>query len=488
MRMLIDGEWCEASDGSRISVTDPATGRLIDDVPAATVEDVARAIAAAQVGRIEMAAMPAHARAAALARTADELDVRREELAALLAAENGKPIRQTREEVAAAARIFRGFGEEAKRLFGRQIPLDAVPGLERHMAITIRQPIGVVAAIVPFNYPVELYAHKAAAALAAGDAVIGKPPSDCPLALLEVAGILQRSGLPRAAHQMISGPGERIGPLLAASDGVQLVTVTGSVETGAELGRIAAEHMKPFHAELGGNDASIVCADADLEKAAEAIVLGRLARGNGQICCSVKRVFVDRRVVDDFAAILGARAAALSMGSQLEESCDVGPLISEAAAQRVIARVDAAVAAGAVLVAGGHREGAFVEPTVLIGVAPDEALFCEETFGPVVPIVAFDTIEEAVSMANDSRYGLQAAVFTRDIGTAMWVAHRLEAGGVIVNWSSALRAENLPFGGLKWSGHGREGLHDTLLAMTEQKVILLHDVLATPSAVLSPPT
>jgi lactaldehyde dehydrogenase len=237
--------------------------------------------------------------------------------------------------------------------------------------------------------------------------------------------------------------------------------------------------MKPFHAELGGNDASIVCADADLELAARGILMGRLARGNGQICCSVKRVFVDRRVVDDFAHELARQTAELKVGDQLDEDCDVGPLISEDAARRVIERVEAAVRAGATLVAGGTREGAFVAPTVIRGVPLDEPLICEETFGPVVPIVAFDSVDEAVAMANDSAFGLQAAVFTRDLTTAMRVAHRLQAGGVIVNWSSAVRSENLPFGGLKMSGHGRESLHDTMLAMTEQKAILFHDVLAS---------
>jgi lactaldehyde dehydrogenase len=481
MQMLIAGEWCDASDGGTIEIINPGTGALIDRVPAATEADVARAVEAAGRARHAMAAMPAHARAEVLFRTADRMAAEQEELSRLLAEENGKPIRQTREEVGAAIRIVHGFGEEAKRLFGRQVPMDAVPGSERHVAFTIRQPIGVVFAVVPFNYPVELYAHKVGAALGAGNAIIGKPPSDCPLALLRVARILEESGLPPGAHQMLTGRGSVIGPRLAADRGVNMVTLTGSVETGVELGRIAAEHMKPFHAELGGNDASIVCADADLELAARGILMGRLARGNGQICCSVKRVFVDRRVADAFADELARQTAELKVGDQLDEDCDVGPLISEEAARRVVERVEAAVSAGATLVAGGTREGAFVAPTIISGVALDEPLICEETFGPVVPIVAFDAVDEAVAMANDSAFGLQAAVFTRDLATAMRVAHALEAGGVIVNWSSAVRSENLPFGGLKMSGHGRESLHDTMLAMTEQKAILFHDILKTGS-------
>jgi lactaldehyde dehydrogenase len=478
MRMLIAGEWRDASDGATIAVRNPGTGDVIDSVPSASEDDVARAVAAAQDGRRAMARMPAHERSRILIACAGRLEAERDDIARMLAEENGKPIRQTREEVDAAARIIRGFGEEARRLFGRQVPMDTVPGSERHVAMTIRQPIGVVAAIAPFNYPLELYAHKVAAALGAGNAVIGKPPSDCPLTLLRLARILEECGLPPSAHQMLPGDGARIGPLLAAADGVDMVTVTGSVETGITLGRIAAEHMKPFHAELGGNDASIVCADADLELAARGILMGRLARGNGQICCSVKRVFVDRRVAADLTRILSEQAAQLVVGDQLDELSDVGPLISERAASEVIDRVQEAVRAGATLVSGGTRDGAFVAPTILADVPIDQAVFREETFGPVVPIVAFDSIDEAVALANDTRYGLQAAVFTRDLSTALSVAYGLEAGGVIVNWSSAVRAENLPFGGRKMSGHGREGIHDTMLSMTEQKVILLYDVLA----------
>jgi lactaldehyde dehydrogenase len=344
----------------------------------------------------------------------------------------------------------------------------------------------VIAAIVPFNYPLELYAHKVAAGLAAGNAVIGKPPSDCPLTLLRLAAILEECGLPPCAHQLIPGDGARLGPLLAGSQGVDMITLTGSVETGVALGRIAGEHLKPFHAELGGNDASIVCADADLELAARGIIMGRLARGNGQICCSVKRVLVDRRVIVDFVDVLAAQAADLVVGDQLSEDTDVGPLISQRAAENVMARVEGALGAGATLVTGGTREGAFVTPTVLADVLLDEPVFCEETFGPVLPVVAFETVEQAVAMANDSRYGLQAAVFTHDLSTAMSVAWALEAGGVIVNWASAVRCENLPFGGLKMSGHGREGLHDTLLSMSEQKVVLLYDALATAVTGLEP--
>lgn len=478
MKMLIDSAWVEASDGRWKDVVNPGTGEIIDRVPLATLDDAERALAAAQQGKIAMRKCPAHERSAILLRIADAMEQNKAELSRLLAMENGKPIQQTREELGASIRIFRGFAEEAKRILGRVVPMDAVPGQEKHFAMTIRQPLGVVAAIIPFNYPVELWAHKAAPALAAGNAVITKPPSNCPLALLKIAELMEAAGLPRAAHQVLTGPGQLIGDFLARSPGIQMVTVTGSTPVGIRISELASKHLKKVHMELGGNDATIICADADLEKAAEGIVLGRLARGNGQICCAVKRIFVEAPVYDAFADILAKKAAALKVGDQLAEDTDVGPLISEAAAVEVESAIAGAVQAGAVVRAGGSRRGAFVEPTVLTGVPVSVELFCEETFGPVAPLVAFETIDEAVSMANDSPYGLQAAIFTNDISRAFNIAHQLEAGGVIINWSSALRVESLPFGGIKMSGHGREGLHDTLDEMTEQKVILVHDALS----------
>jgi lactaldehyde dehydrogenase len=476
MKMLIDSQW--ASDGGRQEVRNPGTGEVIDSVPRATLEDAERALTAAQAGKVRMRKCPAHERSAILSRIADAMEANKESLSTLLAQENGKPIRQTRDEVGASIRIFQGFAEEAKRILGRTVPMDAVPGQERHIAVTIRQPLGVVAAIVPFNYPVELYAHKAAPALAAGNAVITKPPSDCPLTLLKLAELMEEAGLPQAAHQVITGPGALIGDFLARSPGIQMVTVTGSTPVGIRISGLAAQHLKKVHLELGGNDATIICADADLEKAAEAVVLGRLARGNGQICCAVKRIFVDSAVYGQFADLLVEKTKALKMGDQLAEDTDVGPLISTSAAEQVEAVIKDAVKSGAKLRTGGGRRGAFIEPTVLTDVPPEVELFREETFGPVAPLVAFDSIAQAIELANDSPYGLQASIFTKDISRAFDMAYALEAGGVIINWSSALRVESLPFGGIKMSGHGREGLHDTIDEMTEQKVIFIHDALS----------
>jgi lactaldehyde dehydrogenase len=293
---------------------------------------------------------------------------------------------------------------------------------------------------------------------------------------------MEEAGLPLAAHQMITGPGAVIGEFLASSPDIQLITVTGSTATGKRIAELASQNLKHVHLELGGNDALIICADADLEKAADAVVLGRLARGNGQICCAVKRIFVEKTAYDPLADLLTQKAKKLKVGNQLEDDTDVGPLISVKAAQAVEASINDAVHAGAVVTAGGHRHDAFIEPTVLTRVPPDVGLFTEEVFGPVAPLVRFDNLNDAVVSANHSPYGLQAAVFTRDISRAFDVAYRLQAGGVIVNWSTALRVESLPFGGIKMSGYGREGLHDTLEEMTYQKTIIVHNAFSGPAA------
>lgn len=478
MKMLIDSTWVDSSDRGVREVVNSANNDLIDTVPAATESDLKKAVKAAQYAKIRMAELPAHERAAVLFRCADIMEKRREDLSLLLARENGKPIRQTREELAASIRIFRGFGEEAKRIFGKSMSLDMVPGMERHFAFTIRRPVGVVAAIVPFNYPVELYAHKAAAALAAGNAVIVKPPSDCPLTLLRIAEILEEAGVPRAAHQVVTGTGQVVGEYLAGVEGIDLISLTGSTPVGQRISRLAADTLKKVHLELGGSDATIICADADLEEAAEAVILGRLARGNGQICCAVKRVFVAEAVHDEFVKILSEKAKKLIVGDPLDERTDVGPLITESAAKDVENDIQDAVSLGARIRAGGGRRGAFIEPTVLEMVPPEAKMMKEETFGPVVPVVPFLTMDEVVGLTNNTPYGLQSSVFTNNLTTALDMAYRLDVGGVIVNWSSAVRVENLPFGGVKMSGHGRESIHDTLLEMTEQKTVIIYNALS----------
>jgi lactaldehyde dehydrogenase len=293
---------------------------------------------------------------------------------------------------------------------------------------------------------------------------------------LEVADIVQAAGAPAGAHMVVTG-GPEVAKALASSEGVQLISLTGSTVAGREIAVLAAQTLKKVHLELGGNDPMIVCADADLAKATEAVVLGRLARGNGQICCAVKRIFVVNEVYDELAERIVARARTLVVGDPLDERTEVGPLITEAAARNVEAAIQRAVQDGANLAAGGQRDGAFIHPTVLTNVKPDEPALASEIFGPVAPLARVSTPDEGVAYANASDYGLHAAVFTQDISRAFSLARRLEAGGVIINGSTALRSENLPFGGVKQTGGAREGLHDTLLEMTEQKTIIVMEAL-----------
>jgi acyl-CoA reductase-like NAD-dependent aldehyde dehydrogenase len=474
MDMLIDDRWVPAGDDRADAVLSKSDGRLIDTVPHATASDVRAALSAAQKGKRLMARLPAHERYAILMKAADAMAAQQERLANLLVRENGRTLREVRQELNAALRIIRGYAEEALRQFGRVTPLDSIPGHDHSLALSMRQPRGVVLAIVPFNYPIELWAHKLAGALAAGNAVITKPPEQCPLTILQIAELLRKAGLPPAAHQVITGPGETVGAALVRGPGVDMVAMTGSTAAGRAILVDAAATMTKVHLELGGNDATIVCADADLSQVADGLIRGRFTSGNGQICCAVKRVLIDRAIFDRVVEEVLARTRALRVGDPLDESTDVGPLISEEAAAQVEAQLVRAVAAGARVLAGGRRKGAFFEPTVLTDVTAESPVFSEEIFGPVLPLIAVDGFDQALELANRGPWGLQAAIFTRDMGRIMRAFRELDVGTVVVNHSTAIRLENLPFGGNRHSGNGREGLHETLLEMTEQKTLLLN--------------
>jgi acyl-CoA reductase-like NAD-dependent aldehyde dehydrogenase len=478
--MLIDGSWTDSLGGGRDEICNPATRELLATVPAGTAADVERAVAAAAHGSRRIAATAAHERCAILMRLAQSIEDHHGELGDLLTAENGKTRREIGGEIKAAIRIVRGYAEEAKRVFGKLTPLDSVPGLERSMAITARQPRGVIAAIVPFNYPVELWAHKLSGALAAGNAVITKPPEQCPLTIMRISELLEKAGLPRAAHQLVTGKGEVVGAALVQSPGVHMICMTGSTAAGRTILRDAASTLKKVHLELGGNDATIVCADADPKQVAESLVAGRFTSGNGQICCAVKRVLVDESLYPSLVEAVIVRARSLRLGDPADPATDVGPLITEHAAAVVEAQIATAVREGATVALGGHRNGSFVEPTVLTGVKPEHRVFNEEIFGPVLPIIPFATFDEALALANRSIYGLQAAIFTHDLGRIMRAFQTLSVGTLVVNRSTAIRVENLPFGGMRASGNGREGIHETLLEMTEEKTMILADVFADP--------
>ncbi|MFB3777624.1 MAG: aldehyde dehydrogenase family protein [Bryobacteraceae bacterium] len=478
MKMILNGHLVDSVSRRVLEVRNPATQEVIDCVPSANAEDVHNAIETAKRGKPVMAALPAHRRAEILRKTADLIGSRHEELSRLLSRENGKTIRQCRFEMTTTQRLFVDFGEEAKRIGGHYLPMDAVPGLEHMIAYTIRQPIGIVVGIVPFNYPPELFAHKIPGALAAGNSVIVKPPSKCPLTILRIGELILEAGLPPEGMQMITGSPQDMGDELFTNPAIGMISLTGSVASAREIARKAAGTLKRLAFELGGTDPMIILEDANLGAAADAVVQGRLTNGAGQICCAVKRVLVQASVYDEFLALLVERVARIKMGDPLQEDTDLGPLISPADAEKVHAAVQKAIEAGAKCLIGGERVGAsFYKPTVLVDVNPDMCVMRDEVFGPVAPMYPFKDLEEAVRIANDSTFGLQSSVFSESIRNALKVAHKLEAGGVVINGPSAFRPGNVPFGGYKQSGIGRESISETVRDMTEEKAIILNQIL-----------
>ena len=477
MQMLIDGDWVAASDAAELAILNPSTGEVLGSVPAATAADVERAVDAANAAKTAMAAMPAHERARILEAVSARMTANRDHLVTVLNRENGKTFKEINGwEIDAAARIIKGYAEEAKRLHGHSIPLHGIPDLENSLAYTVYQPLGVIAAIIPFNYPVELWSHKIAGGLAAGNAVITKAPEECPLAMLEIAKYFEEAGLPAGAHQILTGYGEVVGARLAEIDGVDMVSMTGSTEVGRAVSAAAARTLKKVHLELGGSDATIICGDVDPKIAAEALVAGRFTAGNGQICCAVKRVFIDRSIHGAVVDHVVALTKALKVGDHTLPDTDVGPMISKVAADRIEDQINRALEEGATLLAGGTRDRQYIHPAVFVDVAPDSVLLREEVFGPVLPLVAFDTIDHAIEMVNDSDYGLQASIFTNDFRAIMNASMRLQVGTVIVNHQTAMRIECLPFGGRKLSGNGvREGFLETLKDMSETKTVILKD-------------
>jgi acyl-CoA reductase-like NAD-dependent aldehyde dehydrogenase len=480
MKMLIDGKQCDAADGRVYEIKNPATGAVIDTVPQAGPEDVHRAIEVALRGKEVMAQLPAHRRSEILRKAGELILERAETLTQLLTSENGKPIRQCRFEIGVTSRLFTDFAEEAKRIRGHYLPMDNVPGLEEMVAYTVRHPVGVVVGIIPFNYPAELFAHKIPGALAAGSSVIVKLPEQCPLTVLRLGEILIEAGLPPEGMQMLTGYPRHMGDELLTHPEIRMISFTGSAATAKLIACKAAATLKRLAFELGGTDAMIVLEDANLDAAADAVVHGRLTNGAGQICCAAKRILVQESVYETFVAKLMDRVSKIRMGDPMGEDTDLGPLISPEAASRADAQVRKSIEMGAKPLAGAEIvNAAFYKPTVLVNVTPGMPVMNEEVFAPVAPIYPFHDADSAVRIANDSPYGLQSSVFSENLNHALSVAHRLEVGGVVINGSGAFRPGNIPFGGFKQSGIGRESIVETVLDMTEETTIVINGALKT---------
>ena len=451
---LLDGAWTGAASGARLAVTDPATGAEIARVPAMGAAETEAAIAAAEAALPAWRERPAAERAAVLRRWFDLMRAHADDLAAILTAEQGKPLAEARGEILYAASFVEWFAEEAKRVYGETIPAP-LPG---QRITVLRQPVGVTAAITPWNFPAAMITRKAAPALAAGCTMIVRPADLTPLTAFALAELAQRAGVPAGVLQVLTGPSRVIGAVLTGSPAVRKLSFTGSTEVGRALMAQCAPGIKRMSLELGGNAPFIVFDDADLEAAVEGALFAKF-RNAGQTCVCANRILVQRGIHDAFCARLAERVAALPVGPGTEPGVAIGPLIEEKALAKVEAHIADATARGARLLAGGRRHargGLFFEPAVLSGVTPAMDVAQEETFGPLAPVFVFDTEAEAVAMANDTIYGLAAYFYTRDFARSIRVGEALEYGMVGHN-TARISNEVAPFGGVKQSGLGREG-------------------------------
>ena len=469
MKMFLAGEWVDRPRMQEVG--NPYDGAVIDSVPKAGRDDVERALAFAERGAAVMARMTAHERWRVLTRAAALMAERVDELGTLISSEEGKILAEGKGEVRRAVETLTASAEEAKRVHGETVPLDADPSGAGKLAFTLRVPCGVVVAIGPFNFPLNLLCHKVGPAIAGGNSVIIKPASDTPLSGLKLTEILIEAGLPPEGVQCLTGSGGEIGDALVSDGRVRKITFTGSREVGENICRVAG--IKKVTMELGSNCPLIVMPDADLEKVAAAVAATGYAN-SGQVCISTQRVLADSKVYSDFLGVLAPKVEALATGSQLEAATQVGPMIKEAEAVRVEQWVNEAVGEGARLVAGGSRNGAVYAPTVVADVSSGMRISRDELFGPAVAVTPFESIDEAIALANDTVFGLSAGIFTENIGWAMRFAREVESGNLHVNWGPQWRADVMPYGGLKESGFGKEGPRYAVEEMTELKTVVFH--------------
>jgi glyceraldehyde-3-phosphate dehydrogenase (NADP+) len=469
MKMCVGGKWIEKP--KQIEVRHPFDNQVVDTVPRADAADVNAALEAAVRGVKAMAQLTAWDRYQILKKAADKLEARAGEFARTITLEEGKIIGEGRFEVGRAVQTLTLSAEEAKRLHGETVPLDATPGVKGAFGFSLRVPCGIVVAISPFNFPLNLMVHKVAPAIAAGNAVVMKPPSSTPLSSLKLAEVLLECGLPPEAISCLTGPGSEVGDALCRDSRVRKVSFTGSVPVGKHICEIAG--VKKVTLELGSNSPIIVMPDADLNKAADAIAATGYSNA-GQVCISTQRVIAQSTVYEDALAATKSKVEALSTGNPLDEKTKVGPMIQEQEAVRVEQWVQEAVNSGGRIVTGGTRKGAIYAPTIVADVNPKMRISCEELFGPAVGFTPFSIVDEALALANDGRFGLAAGVFTESLETAMRFARELETGNIHINWGPAWRADLMPYGGLKESGVGKEGPRYAVEEMSELKMVVLH--------------
>jgi acyl-CoA reductase-like NAD-dependent aldehyde dehydrogenase len=461
--LFVAGEWIET--GEWMDVRSPYSGAVVGRVAKGGAAETKRALDAAQAALAEP--LPAHKRAEILVRVAGALGRRHDEVARLISDEAGKPLKAARVEARRAMSTYTFAAVEARKLAGEMVPMDAAQAGTGKLAFTLRRPIGVVGAISPFNFPLNLVAHKIAPALAAGCPVVLKPASQTPLSALLLAELEEEAGLPAGWLNVVAGPSAEIGDLLVEAEPVKLLTFTGSAEVGWKLAARAAR--KRVKLELGNSTPVIVDETADLDDAAEKLAANAFSFA-GQSCISVQRIYVHETVRDAFLETYLPRVEALVLGDPAAEETDVGPVIDEDARDRILAWIEES---GAEVLGGGGLEDGLIRPTVLAD-APPEAKVCrEEVFGPVVVVNRFESIDDAIALANGTRFGLQAGIFTQSLENALRAAQALEFGGVTVNEAPTFRSDQMPYGGVKDSGNTKEGPAYAVREMTEERLVVV---------------
>jgi acyl-CoA reductase-like NAD-dependent aldehyde dehydrogenase len=476
MKMLIGGTWQAAASGRTEDVTSPFDGTITGTVPVAGPDDVRAALDRAEAGAVTWRRTPAHERMRILLRAAELADERAEQTAQIISAEAGKTITEARGEASRSGDLIRLAAFEGTQLYGDSLPLDANrgTGLDK-IGFTIHQPVGIVVAITPFNYPALLVMHKLAPALAAGNAVVLKPARTTPLTALALARCLTDAGLPDGVLSVLTGPGagngQSLGDVLVTDPRVRKVSFTGSTATGEHITRIAG--IKKLSLELGSSCPVVVLPDADIELAASAVAAGGYVNA-GQVCISVQRVITHPAVAADFLDALVPKVEAIRTGDPGSPDTTMGTLITADEAERVEETIRRAVDQGAKLLTGGEREGTIVSPAVVAGVDPRSPLSQEELFGPAVAVSLAEDFQDAIAQANGTPYGLGAGIFTSDVSGAVRAAREIDAGNVHINWTPLWRADLMPYGGLKASGIGKEGPRSAVAEMTDVKTVILH--------------
>jgi len=464
--MFIGGDWVDSPVA--LNVLDKFSGYVIAAVPVASAEHVARATRAALKAFESYSKLPAHKRSRILQKTAEILGARQDELATLICREAGKAWKYSRAEVSRSIETFTFAAEEAKRIHGETIPMDASLAGENRVGFYIRTPLGVVAAITPFNFPLNLVAHKVAPALAAGNTLVLKPAEETPLTAVKLAEILVEAGLPPGVFNLVHGDGPSVGEALVRDPVPAKISFTGSPPVGTRILSIAG--LKRVTLELGNNSGTIIEPDADLAKAVPRCVVSAFAN-SGQVCISLQRLYLHEAVAKEFTDRFVAETEALSVGNPLDPDCDIGPMISDEAADRAESWIRDAIREGARLLLGGRREGRMIWPTVLTDTRPEMKVMCQEAFAPLVSLVTYRDFDEAIRLLSDSPYGLQAGVYTRDIRKAFAAISKVDVGGIMINDTSIFRLDHMPYGGNKMSGIGREGVRFAVEDMTNLRMV-----------------